>query len=94
MCVHGPDGTDKSRLIDAINCYLVETQRNEKIRKLGPTAVSASLIGGDTIHSFLAYLRDTKRQKKTAIHTRYLFFACLSSQYEHKRNTFSSVLLE
>ncbi|CAF1477143.1 unnamed protein product [Adineta steineri] len=65
MCVPGPGGTGKSRLIDAITCYFVETQRNEKLRKLGPTAVSASLIGGHTTHSFLAYVRSTKRQKKT-----------------------------
>jgi hypothetical protein len=65
MCVPGPGGTGKSRLIDAITYYFVETQRKEKLRKLGPTAVSASLIGGHTIHSFLAYLRSTKRQKKT-----------------------------
>ncbi|CAF4179769.1 unnamed protein product, partial [Adineta steineri] len=65
MCVPGPGGTGKSRLIDAITCYFVETQRKEKLRKLGPTAVSASLIGGHTIHSFLAYVRSTKRQKKT-----------------------------
>jgi hypothetical protein len=66
MCVPGPGGTGKSRLIDAITCYFVETQRKEKLRKLGPTAVSASLIGGHTIHSFLAYIRSNKRQKKTA----------------------------
>jgi hypothetical protein len=65
MCVPGPGGTGKSRLINAITYYFVETQRKEKLRKLGPTAVSASLIGGHTIHSFLAYLHSTKRQKKT-----------------------------
>jgi hypothetical protein len=64
MCVPGPGGTGKSRLINAITCYFIETQRKEKLRKLGPTAVSASLIGGHTIHSFLAYLRNTKRQRK------------------------------
>jgi hypothetical protein len=65
MCVPGPGGTGKSRLIDAITCYFIETERKEKLRKLGPTAVSASLIGGHTIHSFLTYIRSTKRQKKT-----------------------------
>ena len=65
MCVPGPGGTGKSRLIDAITNYFVETQRKEKLRKLGPTAVSASLIGGHTIHSFLAYLHNTRRQNKT-----------------------------
>ncbi|CAF4199822.1 unnamed protein product [Adineta steineri] len=65
MCVPGPGGTGKSRLIDAITCYFVEIQRKEKLRKLGPTAVFASLIGGHTIHSFVAYVRSTKRQKKT-----------------------------
>ncbi|CAF4923324.1 unnamed protein product, partial [Rotaria sp. Silwood1] len=44
MCVPGPGGTGKSRRIDAITCYFVETQRKEKLRKLGPTAVSTSLI--------------------------------------------------
>lgn len=65
MCVPGHGGTGKSRLIDAITCYFIETQRQAKLRKLGPTAVSASLIGGHTIHSSLGYLRSTKRQKKT-----------------------------
>src|SRR4051812_40961636 len=65
MCIPGPGGTGKSRLINAITQYFVKTQRKEKLRKLGPTAVSASLIGGNTIHSFLTYLRSTKRQKKT-----------------------------
>ncbi|CAF1559154.1 unnamed protein product, partial [Adineta ricciae] len=66
MCVPGSGGTGKSRLIEAITYYFVETQRKQKLRKLGPTAVSASLIGGHTIHSFLGYLRSTKRQKKTS----------------------------
>ena len=65
MCIPGPGGTGKSRLINAITQYFVKTERKEKLRKLGPTAVSASLIGGNTIHSFLTYLRSTKRQKKT-----------------------------
>ena len=65
MCIPEPDGTGKSRLINAITQYFVKTQRKEKLRKLGSTAVSASLIGGNTIHSFLTYLRSTKRQKKT-----------------------------
>ena len=65
MCVPGPGGTGKSRLIDTITCYFVETKRKEKLRKLGPTTVSASLIGDHAIHSFLAYLRNTRRQKKT-----------------------------
>ena len=66
MCVPGSAGTGKSRLIDAITCYFTDTQRKDKLRKLGPTAVSASLIGGHTIHSFLAYIRSSKRQKKAA----------------------------
>jgi hypothetical protein len=65
MCVPRSGGAGKSRLIDEITCYFVEIQRKEKLCKLGPTAVSASLIGGHTIHSFLPYLRSTKRQKKT-----------------------------
>ena len=67
MCVPGPGGTGKSRLIDAITCYFVETQRKDKLRKLGPTAVSASIIGGHTIHSFLAYVRCTKRKNGAEI---------------------------
>ena len=65
MCIPGPGGTGKSRLINAISQCFVKTQRKEKLRKLDPTAVSASLIGGNTIHSFLTYLRSNKRQKKT-----------------------------
>ena len=65
MCVPGAGGTGKSRLINAITHYFVKTQRKEKLRKLGPTAVSASLIGGNTIHSFLTYIRHTRRQRKT-----------------------------
>ena len=64
MCIPGPGGTGKSRLINPITQYFVKTQRKEKLRKLGPTAVSVSLIGGNTIHSFLTYLCSTKRQKK------------------------------
>jgi hypothetical protein len=30
MCVPDPGGTGKSRLIDAITCYFVETQQKEK----------------------------------------------------------------
>ena len=58
----GADGTGKARLINAVTQYFVKTQRKEKLRKLGPTAVSASLIGGNTIHSFLTHLRSTRRQ--------------------------------
>ena len=65
MCVPGAGGTGKSRLINAITHYFVKTQRKEKLRKLGPAAVSASLIGGNTIHSFLTYIRNTRRQRKT-----------------------------
>ena len=65
MCVPGAGGTGKSRLINTITHYFVKTQRKEKLRKLGPTAVSTSLIGGNTIHSFLTYLRHTRRQRKT-----------------------------
>ena len=65
MCIPEPGGTGKSRLINAIIQYFVKTQRKEKFRKLDPTAVSAFLLGGNTIHSFLTYLRSTKRQKKT-----------------------------
>ena len=64
MCIPGPGGSGKSRLFNAITQYFVKTQRKEKLRKLGSTAVSASLIGGNTIHSFLTYLRSTKRQKR------------------------------
>ena len=63
MCVPGFGGTGKSYLIEAVTCYFAETARNEKLCKLSPAAMFASLLEGNTIHSFLVYLRNNQRQK-------------------------------
>ncbi|CAF4479188.1 unnamed protein product, partial [Didymodactylos carnosus] len=53
MCIPGTGGTGKSHLIQAITTYFKLTNRKRALRKLAPTAVAASNIDGQTIHSFL-----------------------------------------
>ncbi|CAF1372861.1 unnamed protein product [Didymodactylos carnosus] len=58
MCIPGTSGSGKSHLIQAIITYFKLTNRERALRKLAPTAVAASNIDGQTIHSFLVPVQD------------------------------------
>ena len=53
MYLAGVGGTGKSQVMKAVVQFFNETGRGKKIAVLAPTGTAASLIGGQTYHSFL-----------------------------------------
>lgn len=53
MYLGGVGGTGKSQVINAIVAFFNDTGRGRKIAVLAPTGTAASLVGGQTYHSFL-----------------------------------------
>ena len=58
MYLSGVGGTGKSQVIKAIIAFFNETGRGRKLAVLAPTGTAASLIGGQTYHSFLRFSRN------------------------------------
>jgi hypothetical protein len=67
MCVPGSGGTEKSQLIGALTQFFALTKRSHRLRKLAPTAIAATNIGGMTIHSFLKDTRKVLSKKKRVL---------------------------
>ncbi|CAM4819906.1 unnamed protein product [Rotaria magnacalcarata] len=63
MCIPGCGGTGKSQLIRALTKYFLVTKRTQMMRKLAPTGIAASEIGGMTIHSFLGEQRNSGKPR-------------------------------
>ncbi|CAF1518482.1 unnamed protein product [Rotaria sordida] len=64
MCVPGSGGTGKLQLISALTRYFSLTKSSHKLRKLAPTAITATNICGVTIHSFLKDSRKISKGKQ------------------------------
>ncbi|CAF4795943.1 unnamed protein product [Rotaria socialis] len=63
MCIPGCGGTSKSQLIRALTKYFLVTKRTQMARKLAPTGIAATEIGGMTIHSFLGEQRNSGKPR-------------------------------
>ncbi|CAF4689494.1 unnamed protein product, partial [Rotaria socialis] len=63
MCVPGCGGTGKSQLMRALTKYFLVTKTTQMVRKLAPTGIAATEIGGMTIHSFLGEQRNSGKPR-------------------------------
>jgi len=63
MCTPGCGGTGKAQLIRALSKYFLVTERIQKMRKLAPTGIAATEIGGMIIHSFLGEHRNSGKPR-------------------------------